>query len=237
MNIEVFTLTYNNGKMLRYFLRHYTKFCNKITIFDNQSTDDTVNVAKEYGAVVKEYDTNNTFDEVTLVDICNNCWKSSDADWVIIVAVDEFVYHPEIIKILEGVNGTLIYLPYYTMFADKFPETEGQIYDEVVMGTLVDGAKPCSMFRPLSFESINYNPGGHSADPVGNIVVEENTGIKMLHMNALGKSYVREHFRIGASRLSENNKLNGWGLTYWQKEEDWGKIYDEQLRRATNVFH
>jgi len=237
MNIEVFTLTYNNEKMLRYFLRHYTKFCSKITVFDNQSTDNTVKVAKEYGTVIVEYNTNNTFDEATLVDICDSCWKGSRADWVIIHSVDEFVYHPEIIKILEKVNGTIICLPYYNMFADKFPETSGQIYDEVVMGTLSEGEKPLTIFRPSALEATNYNPGGHSANPIGNIIVEENTGIKILHMSCLGKDYVREHNRIGASRLSEQNKLNGWGSTYCQKEVDWEYIYDELLKQAVDVIH
>jgi glycosyltransferase involved in cell wall biosynthesis len=237
MNIEVFTLTYNNEKMLRYFLRHYSTFCNKITVFDNQSTDNTVSVAKEYGAVVIEYDTKNTFDEATLVDICNSCWEDSNADWVIIVAVDEFIYHPDIIKILEKVEGTIIRLPFYNMFADKFPETDGQIYDEVVMGTLAPTGKPLSLFRPYALLSTNYDPGGHNANPIGCIVVEQNSGIKVLHMSCLGKDYVREHNRIGASRLSEQNKLNGWGGHYYQSEEEWGKIYDEQFRKAVNVIN
>jgi glycosyltransferase involved in cell wall biosynthesis len=236
MNIEVFTLTYNNEKMLKYFLRHYSTFCSKITVFDNQSTDNTVNVAKGYGAEVIEYDTNNTFDEATLVNICNSCWKGSGADWVIIVAVDEFVYHPEIIKVLERVNGTVIYLPFYNMFSDKFPETEGQIYDEVMMGTLAPWGKALSLFRPTALTSTNYDPGGHGANPIGSIVIERNSGIKILHMSCLGKDYIREHNRIGASRLSDQNKLNGWGCHYYQSEEEWEKPYNEQLNRAINVI-
>ena len=236
MNIEVFTLTYNNEKMLRYFLRHYSTFCSKITVFDNQSTDNTVDVAKEYGAEVIEYDTNNTFDEATLVSICNSCWKESSADWVIIVAVDEFVYHPEIIKTLEKVNTTTIYLPFYNMFAEKFPETNGQIYDEVVMGTLGLWGKALSMFRPSALSSTNYDPGGHGAKPIGNITIERNSGIKILHMSCLGKDFVREHHRIGASRLSEQNKLNEWGSHYNQPEEEWGQLYDKQLALAIKII-
>jgi len=236
MNIEVFTLTYNNEKMLRYFLRHYSTFCSKITIFDNQSTDNTVNVANEYGATVIEYDTGNTFDEATMMEICNNCWKGSEADWVIILAVDEFVYHPEIVKVLETVNGTVINLPYYNMVAEKFPETDGQIYDEVVMGLQGPWDKSLTMFCPRALSETNYGPGGHFSNPVGNVILEKNTGINTLHMSELGRDYIREHFRIGASRLSENNKKQGWGGHYYQTEDQWGKIYDENFKNAINII-
>ena len=50
------------------------------------------------------------------------------------------------------------------------------------------------------------------------------------------KDYVREHFKIGASRLSDENKLNDWGSHYNQKEKYWGAIYDDMLSKAINVI-
>ena len=48
MNIDCYTITYNEEKMINFFLNHYSIFCRNITIFDNQSTDNTVNIIKNH---------------------------------------------------------------------------------------------------------------------------------------------------------------------------------------------
>ncbi len=42
MKIDVFTTCYNEQIILPYFLKHYKKFANNITVYDNMSTDNSV---------------------------------------------------------------------------------------------------------------------------------------------------------------------------------------------------
>src|ERR1017187_5857398 len=92
MKIETFTVCYNEAKMLPYFLRHYTQY-GSVTVFDNESTDASVNVAKSWGANVFSFNSDKKYREDILTHLRNTCWKESKADWVIIVDVDEFIYH------------------------------------------------------------------------------------------------------------------------------------------------
>jgi glycosyltransferase involved in cell wall biosynthesis len=108
MKIDVFTTCYNEQIILPYFLKHYKKFANNITVYDNMSTDNSVKIMNEYGVNVIQFDTNGKFEESVLMNIRNNCWKNSDADWVIVCDTDELIYHEDIINYLSNTNSTHI---------------------------------------------------------------------------------------------------------------------------------
>ena len=88
MTIDVFSLCYNEEIILPYFLNHYKKFVRNFTIYDNMSTDNSVNIMNEYGVNVIPYDTQGKMDESTYLNIKNTCCKGSDADWVIVCDMD-----------------------------------------------------------------------------------------------------------------------------------------------------
>jgi len=47
MTIDVFTTCYNEEIILPYFIRHYKQFARNITIYDNMSTDNSINIIEE----------------------------------------------------------------------------------------------------------------------------------------------------------------------------------------------
>jgi glycosyltransferase involved in cell wall biosynthesis len=100
------------------------------------STDNSVNIINEYGANVIQFDTNGKFQESVLIHIRNNCWKNSDADWVIVCDADELIYHEDIINYLSNTNATHITTEGYEMMTESLPTTEGQIYEEIKNGYL-----------------------------------------------------------------------------------------------------
>ena len=61
------------------------------------STDNSVNIMNEYGVNVIPYDTQGKLEESAFLNIKNNSWKGSDADWVIVCDTDELIYHENII--------------------------------------------------------------------------------------------------------------------------------------------
>jgi glycosyltransferase involved in cell wall biosynthesis len=235
MKIEVFAICYNEEKLLPYFLRHYSSFCDLITIYDNESTDSSPAICKKNPKVsLISYGTNNEIRDDIYLDIKNACWKKSDADWVIICDMDEFVYHPKLKTILNLMDHITAITPeMYNMYSEKFPTTKGQIYEEVNLG--FPGGGKLNLFRPGELKEINYSPGCHIAQPEGNVTVSQWTGIKTLHFRYLSKEYVIGRNSAYYARLSKQNKENGWGFHYGFDPTEVAAHFDEHLALSIKV--
>jgi glycosyltransferase involved in cell wall biosynthesis len=212
MKIDVFSICYNEEIILPYFLKHYKKFVRNITIYDNMSTDNSVDIMNEYGVNVIPFDTGNRFEESVLMNIRNTCWKGSDADWVIVCDADELIYHENIVDVLTNINANHIITEGYEMMSENLPTTKGQIYEELKVGHFKeDYSKPC-LFKPSEITDINFRPGNHTADPTGsNVISVSDSGIKLLHYKYLNREILikkYEHYKI---RQSDEMKRNGWG--------------------------
>jgi len=216
MKIEVYAVCYNEERLLPYFLRHYSQFAD-VCVYDNYSTDKSAQIIQSAGAKVIEFDSDGEFREDILVDIRNNCWKDSKADWVIIVDIDEFVYHKNLPQALENISGTVIMPRMFNMYSDVFPLTEGQIYEEVVMGT--DTTSKMNLFRPLEIKAMNYDAGCHNAKPEGNFVLNINSDIIALHFRYLSPEYVIWRNYTTNLRQSSVNRKNGWNWHFAEKAE------------------
>jgi len=220
MKIDVFAVCYNEEKMIGYFLKHYLPFAN-VYIYDNNSTDNTVQIVKEMGGTVIPFSTNNQYDEMSQVRVRNNCWRQSTADWVIICDVDEFIYHPNLIKILEETNATLIIPEGYNMYSDTFPTTKGQIYDEIRFGIPDSVYSKPIIFKPSEIKDIQFGVGSHYLGYIdGNVISDSSTGIKLLHMKHLSINYLLERYSLYSKRMSNDSRQSGWGKEYlWEKEK------------------
>ena len=47
MKIHLYSVCYNEEIILPYYLNHYSKFVDKITVYDNFSTDSSVEILKQ----------------------------------------------------------------------------------------------------------------------------------------------------------------------------------------------
>ena len=237
MTIDVFSLCYNEEIILPYFLKHYKKFVRNITIYDNMSTDNSVNIMNEYGVNVIPYDTQGKLEESAFLNIKNNSWKGSDADWVIVCDVDELIYHENIIEVLTNTHVNHIVTEGYEMMSETLPTTEGQIYEELKFGHFkTDYSKAC-LFKPSEVTNIKFGPGCHFSSPTGpNIISIQDSGIKLLHYKYLNREVLikkYDHYRV---RQSEEMKRMGWG-----NYQEWGadvinSQFDSWLSISTNII-
>jgi len=154
----VYAFMYNEAgaqyDMLSYFLRHYSRFPRtKIIIyFDSDNSDNGPELCKAYPQVEVR-----TSPMDGPADLQRANWISKQVreaqgqtEWVLQVDADEFIWHPDLPQHLHRrrAEGHLLLRPLdgYVMYAEQFPATPGQIYDEVFMGMKDPGVgKPTLM--------------------------------------------------------------------------------------------
>ena len=238
--IHAFALCWNEERFLPYFLRHYSRFCERITIWDNESTDRSAEIASSVpGVSIVPLSTGGEVRDDVWVDFKNTCWqKSRDADWVMVVDVDEIVYHRHLTDYLADCTSRGVTLPWttgYEMVAKCFPTSSGQIYEEVVEGVRDDWYSKPAVFDPQAIDEINYVPGAHSCQPTGRVVEERSPDLKLLHYRFLGLDYVVDRFEGRRRRQSAINTEKGWGTHFQKKPRELKRWYRDVAKRSHAV--
>jgi len=93
MNITIYTVTFNEELIIQFFIDHYrSRFTNcHIVVYDNQSSDKTVEIAKANNCEIKYYDSNGITNDKLHLDTKNNCWRDAKTDWVLVCDTDELL--------------------------------------------------------------------------------------------------------------------------------------------------
>ena len=220
MKIEVYIMARNEERIIPYLMRHYGRFA-KVIFLESNSTDKTVSLARSLGGEVWKYNISDEVDDRNFLRVKESCWQGSKADWAIVVDADEFVYHPDIVGELKKSKATIIHPKFYNMFSEIYPTTEGQIYDEVKLGT--DGdfwLSKMNIFRPSDIKRMNWIPGCHGANPEGNVIIDADSEIKTLHMRFLSREFLIHRYEKEVLRLSQHNLDNGFGIQFhWTAQQ------------------
>lgn len=232
MKIATFIMCHNEEKLLPYTLRHYLQF-SEVTVLENNSTDRSVEIAKSMGAKVWDLHCPDEFNDYFNRNAKNNCWKMSTADWVIVVDCDEFVVFEDL-SILDTTSATILETEWYEMYSDKFPTTEGQIYEEVRMGHL--GRTKRNLFRRCEIKDINYDNGSHNAFPSGDVRIQSTNLVKTLHFRHLGMDYIMERNAHSQARMSQENKERGISIHFAYPREKVQEEYDEGMKIAKLIL-
>jgi len=121
MNIDCFFIGFNESETIHLTIRHYKTFCRNVYYYDNFSTDDTRDIAELEGAIVRMFGIEEQLNDQEYIKLKNNCWKGSDADWVIVCDADEILWHENLIDILQAAKKppikTLMVTQGYNMFS------------------------------------------------------------------------------------------------------------------------
>lgn len=225
MNIEAFMLCYNEEKMIRHTLNYYSTFCNKINIYDNESTDATLSIIKnEYPQVqVITYQSDNKLNDLEHVKIKNECWKGSNADYVIVSDLDELLWAEDLITKLNWYKKQGIALPAvqgYNMFSDTFPDDyEKLITQQVTTGVRARNFDKQIIFDPKKVQHICYSPGAHTCKPIlssaePSEIINPSFFLNVLHYKYLSEQYLVDKHKMYAQRMSSFNMGNGYGGEY-----------------------
>ena len=158
------------------------------------------------------------------------CWKNSTADWVIVCDMDEFLYHENILELLDTTQATIVRSVAYQMLS-----IEEDLCVNVKEGTRDTLYDKCILFRPDKITQMNWGPGCHNCDPTGDRVYLNNT-IKLLHFSLIGKDRIKKRYAEYEKRLSDNQKAHGWGNHYQITTEESNKRFDDYYGKREKVW-
>jgi hypothetical protein len=162
MKVEIFTTVGNMEYIVPLFLKHYkSAFPDAvINVAACNSTDNSVKLCEEAGCNISFFHGYRPYKTESILTFRkNNCWKKSDADWIIVCDIDELCHISQNdLKDLDGVD--IIRFKGYNIF------DEDEVQDPELMvwaAPSVPYSKSC-MFRK-SIKEINYKPGAHLCNP------------------------------------------------------------------------
>lgn len=228
MKLWVYTIAHNEAPLLAYWLRHYCAVADRVIVYDDHSTDDGPALVTAYpNAEVRAYP-GDGLDDMAFIEFAQATYPEArgQADWVIWVDADEFVYHPYLLATLGRYHAESVTLPLvsgYAMYADAFPTGSGQIYDEIKRGVPYAAySKPC-VFNPAL--NLVWHAGKHGLRQDDGAVRSATAELKLLHYRHLGGAWFegrnhRNYTRMtpeniqrqhGFQVYDENQPLYGWG--------------------------
>lgn len=218
-------------------MRHYYGIGAKVIVHDGGP----IGMGLIIGAENRRWDTKGQLNDELAMKLKNECWRGTDADWVIVADADEILYFPEgAEKTLETYTkrGAAMIKPLgYEMFSDALPTGRGEIYDEIKMGARDDKwyAKPI-LFTPHKIIESGFGIGAHEATPVLKSGRSIHVGLDwpqatphclLLHYHQIGGlQRIAERYDATRKRLSRINEKQLWGnfkpgLEHAQEKRDY----------------
>lgn len=161
--VEIFVPAYNGMHILPMFLDHYQERFPKcrINIFNDNSTDETGDYCRSRGCQVIDYDSEEP-KSISVNNLRNNCWKDSEAEWIIVVDQDELI-NISLADLASIEDYDVIKFKGYNMVGTDSPDPRDFTY-----GQLHPWYCKSLMFRK-SIGEINYTPGAHTVNPPGEV--------------------------------------------------------------------
>lgn len=242
--IHAYFLCYNEEYILPHLLKYYSKFCDRITILDNYSTDNSENIINEFSnTVIEKWDSNGEVRDDLYLNIKNNVWKKSIgvADYVIVGDADEFLYHENMIDFLTESKdkGYTLFKPEgYHMIGNEelILDKNDNLFEKVTEGIKGESNNKLMLFDCNKIKEINYTFGCHQANPIGDIKMYIGSDLKMLHYKYLGlKDFIPKQLLRG-KRLSEFNKRYGLGSYYLYSEQTHKDEYKTFIQKRVKIL-
>jgi hypothetical protein len=231
--IHVFAICYNEEKIIPFFLDHY-RYADRITVYDNESTDRSRELLSEDPRVnIITYKTSNTLDDREYIRIKQSCWKQTDCTYAIIIDMDEFIYHPDIKEFLRETNHAAYRPLGCNMTTEVFP-LSGSFIDNIKTGVVDTSYSKLCVLSPKRVKSIEYQLGCHRADicmETSEDEVLDTTEMKLLHYKNISFEYRFNKHQEYLKRMSDFNKKAGAGIHYLfsevkQREEFYASLRD-----------
>ncbi len=235
---HLYCLCWNDFRILPFFFQHYRPFVDRFIVYDNGSTDGSLSLLQGDERVsVRHFDTPGDSFVAEELRLSETIWRESRgrAAWVIVLDVDEFLYHPDITAYLhqcweQGV--TAIGTTAYEMITEEFPPAGLPLVRSVTTGFREPTYDKLCVFDPNAIDSTNYTPGRHKAAPRGRVVYPASPELLLLHYKKLGLPYLVERSVALSKGLGPGDLALNFGTQYLLSARRWAGIFWNQRRCA-----
>ena len=229
MRTHLYTVCWNEAEMLGFFFRHYDPWVDRYIVFDDGSTDGSLEILRSNPKVDVRPLVRSNADSFVLshLRLMNEAWKESrgNADWVIVVDVDELLQargwnNSDYVTACARQGITWIPAVGYQMTGEEFPRPDEHLATTHTMGAPSVWMSKLSLFNPNAIVETSFTVGRHEAQPTGDLRLPANDELLLLHYKYLGLEYSSERLRALAARRGEFDRRNGWGRHYyWDRAE------------------
>jgi Glycosyl transferase family 2 len=240
--VHLYTLCWNDRRMLPHFFAHYSPIVDRFYVFDNGSTDGSLELlGGDERVQVAHFQTE--FDSIaeTALRLSEEKWKQSRglAEWVLVVDMDEHLYHEDLgsyLRLCKERSVTAIEAIGYEMIADAFPATGQRLCDAITTGVRepFHNDKMC-LFDPSAITRSNFAHGRHTASPEGRVVWPSLPEVLMLHYKALGLDYLLSRSGELRKGLGSRDIEQRWGQQYLWSPEEITKKFNEKKALAKPI--
>lgn len=234
MKITLYFINWNDSFYLPFIKEHYGRFCQRIVMYDQYSTDGSIELAANLGFEVRFFGSKTQLNDQWYLDVKNNCWKEErenyqKADYVIVCDVDEFLELYELPWKLG--NSSAPKVEGYNMISDTLPVHS--IFE------VKDGAPSISyskqvIFCPRRIDEINFVHGCHQNNMLGDI--SRTQVCRLYHFRQIGgvDRIIQRHADY-RKRMSKFNLDHKMGVHYLHSDEQ-KRIEWEQLKSEAKAL-
>lgn len=239
--IHLYCLCWNEERMLPFFFRHYDDVVTRYFVFDNGSTDRSVDLLAQHPKVtLGEFRTIGDSVIREAPAFYETVWHRSrnEADWVFIVNIDELLYHPDgkaYFKRCMRRGFTVVPAVGYEMIAERFPHPHANLPDSITHGVRATYMDKLCAFRPRAIRKINYALGRHRARPRGHAIYPPAPELRLLHYKHLGEDYLVERSMELGARTPDRDRRRGLGAKYFHGPERIIERHRSLMREAGPV--
>jgi hypothetical protein len=237
-HVHLYATCWNEIRLLGFFFRHYDSIVKRYVIFDEGSTDGSLDFLLGHPKVEVRRTVRSDPDSWVISEhnLFNNCWKESRgfrgspfADWVIICNIDEHLVHPDfgdyLLKCLKS-GITAIPALGYQMLVKEFPQSGEDLCKTQTHGLPDPTDCKLIVFSPTAIKEINFGVGGHAAQPVGRVVAPARDELLLQNYQILGIDYTLVRFAELQSGLGPSDHAHGWGFHYRWTRDDLERMYN-----------
>jgi hypothetical protein len=243
MTIDLYTITWNERRMLPFFLQHYESWVDRFVVYDDQSDDGTAEALARHPKVeLRPFPPKSPSFVLAALALWQHAWKESRgrADWVVLVNVDEFFHHPagmaEYLRRCREQGVTIVHPRGYEMVADRFPEAGASLVEGVRHGVPMFGQDKRQLFDPDAIVEINFGPGRHECAPTGRVVEPASPEAVLLHYKHIDPhAYTIPRQQALARRIPESDRRQGFGQQYFLPAQKILQSYAWLRMHATDV--
>ena len=93
----------------------------------------------------------------------------------------------------------------------------------------------CKQFEEAQITSMNYGIGAHTANPQGNVIIDNDSGLRTLHMNFLSRQYSKNRYARNRKRHTKRDIDNKWGLQSFWSDEQIDNFFEENIPKLIKL--